>query len=38
MINLLEVIYSWLFSVKSLYGKFIGVNIFVAIFSKVIVW
>ena len=38
MVNLLEVIYLWLYSLKALYGKFIGGNLFVAIFSKVIVW
>ena len=38
MVNLLEVIYLWLYSVKSLYGKFIGGKLFVAIFSRGIVW
>ena len=38
MVNLLQVIYLWLYSVKSLHGKFIGGNIFVAIFSKLILW
>ena len=38
MVNLLEVIYLWLYSVMALYGKFIAGEIFVAIFSNVIVW
>ena len=38
MVNLLEVIYLWLYSVEALYGKFIGGNLFVAIFSRGIVW
>ena len=38
MVNLLEIIYLWLYSVMALYVKFIGGNLFVAIFSKVIVW
>ena len=38
MVNLLVVIYLWLYSVEALYGKFIGGNLFVAIFSNSIVW
>ena len=38
MVNLLEVIYLLLYSVKALYGKFIGGNLFLSIFSKGIVW
>ena len=38
MVNFLEVIYLWLYSVVALYDKFIGGNLFMAIFSKVIVW
>ena len=38
MVNLSEVIYLWLYSVKSFYGKFIGGNFLVAIFSRGIVW
>ena len=38
MVNLLQVIYLWLYSIKSLHGKFIVGNLFVAIFSKVILW
>ena len=37
-VNLWEVIYLWLYSVRELYGKLIGGNLFVAIFSKGIVW
>ena len=38
MVNLLEVIYLWLYSVEALFGKFIGGNFHVAIFSRGIVW
>ena len=38
MVNLLEVIYLWLYSLEALYGKFIAGNLFVAIFSRGIVW
>ena len=38
MVNLLEVIYLWLYSVEALYGKFIVGNLFVAIFTRGIVW
>ena len=38
MVNLLQVIYLWLYSVEALYGKYIGGNLFVAIFSNGIVW
>ena len=38
MVNLLQVIYLWLYLVMSLYGKFIGGNLFMAIFSRGIVW
>ena len=38
MVNLLQVFYSWLYSAKSFYGKFIAGNVFVAIFSRGIVW
>ena len=38
MVNLLQVIYLWLYSVEALYGKFIAGNLFVAIFNKVIAW
>ena len=38
MVNLLEVIYLWLYSVEAFYGKFIAGNLFVAIFSNGIVW
>ena len=37
MVNLLEVIYLWLYSVRELYGKFIVGNLFEAIFIKIIV-
>ena len=38
MVNLLEVIFLWLYSVEALYCKFIAGNLFVAVFSNVIVW
>ena len=38
MVNLLQVIYLWLYSVRALYGKFIAGNLFVSIFSRGIVW
>ena len=37
MVNILEVIYFWLYSGEALYGKFIVCNLFVAIFIWVIV-
>ena len=38
MVNLLEVIYLLLYSIEVLYGKFIGGNLLMAIFSRGIVW
>ena len=38
MVNLLGVIYLWLYSVEALYGKSIAGNLFVALFSNGIVW
>ena len=38
MVNLLQVIYLWLYSAMSLYGRFIAGNLFVSIFSRGIVW
>ena len=38
MVNLFHVLYLWLHSVEALYGKFIGGNLFMAIFSNGILW